>query len=499
MRAALLFFLASLLLLTSCGSEEVTGDGENALFDVVDTSFSPTELMIPKQGYTYKVLFQEGDKVQAPNGELAKAKGKNDFLAFLPVQGRSNHGILWVNHEVGTTSDALGDGGGATVIEVVLDSLDGWKAVGVPQSIDFSPVGGTLLNCLGAVTPWGTVLTSEEVEPENNRWFFRNPQKPTVRDTSNYAVPDSTDYEIPRWKNYGWMVEVDIQSRKAIRKLYSMGRFMHEGNYCMPDRRTVYMMDDDAPGVFFKFVADRPADLQRGQLYAFRMAHDSLPTAWIPMPRTLDSLARVREIAFQRGATIFLRMEDIEWDGQNTFYITETGKDSIDLSEAIRLGGHPAPWLKDLAVGNGIYDDPYGRILTYSASNDELKVFLEGGAGEKDNSIHLSNPDNLALSIERKLLVIHEDINGTDKGRIPAGARHLTNEIYTLDLGLTSPTRDDLRRLAVIPYGAESTGGIWSPDGSALFFNIQHPNPSHPRPFNKSTTLVLTGWPDIAP
>lgn len=492
----LLFWLVALLLLQACGPAPEGTENTSGIFDVVDTNFANVELMIPKQGYDYQILFQEGDQVLGADRKTAPAKGKHDFMAFLSVKGRSDHGILWVNHEIALADDVLGDGGGATVLEVIRDSLEGWRAVGTPQNIDFSPVGGTLLNCLGAVTPWGTILTSEEVEPRNNRWFYADTTRPSVRDTSDYSVPDSADHKIPRYQNYGWMVEVDVQSRKAIRKLYAMGRFMHEGNYCMADQRTVYMMDDAGPGAFFKFVADRAGDYSAGQLYAFRMAHDSLSTAWLPMPRTLDSLTRVREIAFQRGATIFIRMEDLEMDNNGRFYITETGKDSVQLGEAIRLGGHVAPWLKDKAVGNGIYHDPYGRILSFDPARNELKVFLEGGAAEKDPGIHLSNPDNLALDQKHNMLVIHEDINGRTEGRNPSGSTFFINEIYTLDLSIPQPSLDDLRRLAVIPNGAESTGGVWNTDYSAFFFNIQHPDPGNPAPFNRSSTVVLSGWPE---
>ena len=49
----------------------------------------------------------------------------------------------------------------------------------------------------------------------------------------------------------GWMVEVDIQSKKPLRKLWQMGRYSHEDTYCTPDGKLVYLTDDYGGGVFF--------------------------------------------------------------------------------------------------------------------------------------------------------------------------------------------------------------------------------------------------------
>ena len=488
-------FAALALLTAACGQQEGTTEAD-ALFSVVDTNFHTTELIIPKGGYEYKVLFQAGDPVLAPNGSLAPAKGRHDYLAFLPIKGNPAHGLLWCNHEALEANAVLGDGGGATVLEVFRDSVEGWKVIGNPQAVDFSPVGGTIANCLGAVTPWGTVMTSEEFEPMRNLDFFKNPEKPMLTDTSAVLLPDSGGRTIPRWMNSGWMVEADPHEGKALRKLYAMGRMMHEGNYCMPDRKTVYLMDDNGPAAFFKFISDKAGDYSAGQLYAFQLGDSGRSNAWLPLPRSIDSLAFARDMAFKRGASIFIRFEDIEMDSRGLFYITETGKDSVSLARAIALGGRMAPWLEGYHVGEGQYDDPNGRILTFNPKTNELKVFLEGGQAEKDKSIHFSNPDNMALDPDRNLLIIHEDINGEDKGRLPENATHWINEIYVLDLGVASPSLDDLKRLAIGPHGAETTGGVWNSDHSALFFNIQHPSEDNPEPFNRASTIVLSGWPD---
>ncbi|MEM7040770.1 MAG: alkaline phosphatase PhoX [Bacteroidota bacterium] len=170
---------------------------------------------------------------------------------------------------------------------------------------------------------------------------------------------------------------------------------------------------------------------------------------------------------------------------------------TLNLAPAIALGGRMAPHLERFHLGNGVYHDTNGRILKYDPKTERISIFLEGGPAKDDGSIHLSNPDNMALDSKRNMLVIHEDINAMSEGRVPVHAarqNRLINEIYFLDLSIEKPTLDDLKRFAVAPAGAETTGGIWSPDFSTLFFNIQHPSPLNPPPFDLAGTVVVTGF-----
>jgi hypothetical protein len=492
-----IFMLALALFVSACGEKTVETPGKTgSVFSPIDTSFSSQTLIVPKD-FQAHLLFSEGDPVKAEwRNELGKAKGSHDFLAYLPIDGASDHGILWTNHETKSVSDVLGDGGGATVMEIFRDTTGVWRQVGYPFAIDFSGVGGTLNNCLGGVTPWGTVVTSEEVEPPNNRYLHRDAQHVRVRDTSDYVMPDTNGVrKIPRWKNFGWLVEVDVKTRKAIAKHYSMGRFMHEGNFFMADERTAYLLDDEAPGAFFKFVADRPRDLSEGTLFAFHQSEDGNSGDWMPLGRSLDTLTYARKYAFKDSATIFIRMEDLVLLSDGTFIISETGLDSTDFNQAIAWGGRPAKHHKKSLTEDGICDDKLGRLLRFDPKTNRISVFLESGVGKDDPTIHLSNPDNLALDKKRNMLVIHEDLVGIDAGRMPEHAQdRVVNEIYVLDLNKPNPSIDQLQRLAIAPLGAETTGGTWTPDFMTFFLNLQHPDETNPAPYNKASTWAITGW-----
>lgn len=454
-------------------------------FAPVEYRANPTEAVFPPAPLRVDLLYHQSEQVQMPNGTTAPARRNFDFIGFLPAPNSFMMGTLWVNHECRDTNAAWGDGGGGSWLDIVC-SAGGWKRIGPPRAADFSPVAGTRDNCLGCVTPWGSILTSEEYEPTSNAELFDKGKG--IRDTSDYKGS-------PRYLNYGWMVEMNPQTGKAVAKRKGLGRFSHESCLFAKDNKTVYMTDDLAPGVWFKYVSPAYGDLQQGQLFAFRENGPGQAGIWIPIPK--DSVEKARAAALRRGATVYIRLEDVVELPDGRLLITETGHDSTDLRPAERLGGHVSAHLERFRKPAGHFSDYYGRILVFDPQTNQMDVWLEGGASSKGQA-HLANPDNLALHPSGKWLVIHEDINNVTQGRVPAeaaAAKRLVNELFCLPVPASgNPKLDDLLRLAMVPAGAESTGGCWSPDGETLFVNFQHPLPTNIAPWNKDCTLAFTGF-----
>lgn len=476
--AALLSLLAACSGTRSGGGKEIP---EGISFTAIDTHFLCRTLELPA-GFNAQVIFSQGDPVKQPGtGRLVPAKGKHDFMAYLPINGSSEEGWLWVNHEATAPDSLLGDGGGATLLHLKKEN-GAWKTFGDPEAVDFSNVGGTWHNCLGSATPWGTVLTGEEYEVESNAKL------------ASLKWKDTSDYNgFKRHLNYGWVVEVDPVSKKAVRKLWQLGRFSHEGIYVMPDQKTVYLLDDYAPGLIFKFVATRAGDLTAGQLYFYRQTDAA--GEWVAMPMDMHSLQFARETALSMGATFFLRVEDLELANDGTMYITETGSDPVDLSQALAKGGKPARHLAALQSGNGLFEDVHGRLLKMDMKTLAISVALEGGPGSGPGFIQLNNPDNLAYDHARNVLCIHEDILDGSKGRVPPHAEgNLCNEVYFLTLTGGTYQSGDLVRFANVPVGAETTGGCFTPDHKTLFLNVQSPSKENPAPYNKSCTVAITGF-----
>lgn len=432
---------------------------------------------------SYKILFRMDDSVWTKNNTWAKAKGSHDMILAMPGKDSLSYSLA-ISHECNTASKELGDGGSMSIVPIRF-SNDTWSISDTINNIDFSSVGGTYDNCSGTYIPGKkTLLTAEEGTPANNVVLYKKGK----------GYTDTSDINgLKRFQNTGWMVEVDPNALTSLRKLYGMGRFVHESALVLDDGKTVYLTDDFAPSVFFKFVAKEKYNFEEGQLYAYKDAIPTDTTHWITLPMMMDSLIDIRNVALRMGASYFLRME---WMTKvdDIIYITATGNDYFDAK--ICFNGKPSkhllPFIKD-----GIIDEPYGTLLAFNLKTNEMTTVLNGGQAKHANNKHFSNPDAITnVTINGKTyLVISEDIIANARGRVSRKALKkglFVNEIYWLDLSVSNPTVDDLKRFLIAPAGAETTGGEFIQGNSRFFFvNIQHPDSSNPEPFNKSCTIVI--------
>ncbi len=272
------------------------------------------------EGYDGDVLIRWGDKVAAdapdfdPMKQTAAAQAKqfgynNDYLGFIPLDGRSDHGLLVVNHEY-TNVELMFPGGGGmnkdnnfagltkefvdiemmahggSVIEVKRENgkwrvVEGSKyarritaetemRIGGPAAgngklktsadPDGVKVRGMLNNCAGGVTPWGTWLSCEE----NFNGYFWNKAaaaaSPDEAALKRYGAPGEwyswgqhhERFDLGKEPNelnrFGWVVEIDPLDPNSLPvKRTAMGRFKHEGaaNIINKDGRFVVYQGDD--------------------------------------------------------------------------------------------------------------------------------------------------------------------------------------------------------------------------------------------------------------
>ncbi|WP_096087000.1 alkaline phosphatase PhoX [Agaribacterium haliotis] len=236
----------------------------------------------------YQVIAQTGDtynnKLAQGLGHILDASGENevaiidspDFNGY--IETADNEGYLFTNWESVP--------GGVSRLKIMKDADTGRWSVDEDDvmMIDFGKYG-TIANCFGSVSPWGTPLTSEEWGNfGDNTTDWNNPaaeDKYKNRDTlakytdNDAATADDADV-FPNTYRYHYIVEITEPSSAAPVpvKHYAMGRFEHENSIVMPDQKTVYLSQDDTNGVFFKFVADNEADLSSGTLYAAKLTQD---------------------------------------------------------------------------------------------------------------------------------------------------------------------------------------------------------------------------------
>jgi len=286
----------------------------DSFFVEIDTNFHTKKLIIPGN-LTSTILFTGNvDQVLAHDGRTAPAKKHHDMTAYMPIDGSSEHGWLYIGHETNYGDDVLGDGGGATMFEVKLENGE-WNVVSDFNNVDFSSVRGTGRNCGGSVAPNGMIYTCEETVPQNNKASYIGGNG--HRDTSDVGG-------LKFHQNFGFIVEVDPKTMKATQKMIQMGRYYHEDIEFMDDRKTVYLSDDYEPAIFYKFVADVADDYSQGQLYAYKQSKDGTAGDWLAMPMDTASLLNPRDIAIDNGATMLMRHEWFARVG-NKIYIAETG------------------------------------------------------------------------------------------------------------------------------------------------------------------------------
>lgn len=516
-------------------------------------NFSATSVVLPQSPLKSQVLFIGGvDSVQTvgsngqPNG-FTLAKEWHDFIGFTPdtATGTQDLGWLSVNHEMIWNDDKIGDGGGMTSFKIRRNSNGSISIVnqtladgrtGKFFNVDFkNTVGETGMNCAGISAPNGRIWTAEEWFRTNNASIYAGSASPMggsgagVRDTADWVISttipgDFNGKTIKKYQNFNYMVEIDPRTAKAIRKQYNWGRAGWEGGAMMPDHKTIYLGIDESPGPWIKFVADQADDFTKGKLYAWKA-----DGSWVELVNDkFDSVANLSTNAFAKGAAIFNRNEWVAYspvDGK--IYWTETGRDGFNFTSAVAGGATMSPhWAKayktrntsftgtDAAaidsVMNGKFIDYYGRVLVYDPATSKVDIFLEGGPFTPTSlpvnggypAKHLSNPDGLTITTinGRQFMLICEDLNGRSFGRTPAENQASGGEIcelWMLDMTIKNPTINDLVRVAATPKGAEVTGIIASADGKTIFFNSQHPAPTHPYPYNHSLTMAITGWENI--
>jgi len=106
---------------------------------------------------------------------------------------------------------------------------------------------GTNLNCAGGATPWNTWLSCEEI--------FRG----RVYETDPYGRNDAVAHG-------------------------AMGRFKHEAAACDPDRRVVYLTEDEDDGCLYRYTPAAWGDLSHGRLDVLCGTIDAVYWKEVPDP-----------------------------------------------------------------------------------------------------------------------------------------------------------------------------------------------------------------------
>lgn len=410
----------------------------------------------------------------------------NDYIAFLP---RTNdEALLWVNHEYVDplfVSNYLGlkertlkmiineqYNVGGSLIKIRKNKKGRWEMIEgdpvnkritgttkIPFNWDEPIAGadhaiGTLANCSGGVTPWGTILTCEE----NYDMFYGERDIKTGKvNTEESSLGWQEFFDYPP-EHYGWVVEVDPETGEA-KKHIALGRCAHEcATIAELDdgRLVVYMGDDSVNQCLYKFIGASPASLSDGTLYVANIALGKwIPISWEEsevLQKKFESqtevLIRLRLAAKYLGGTPLDRPEDIEIDP---------------------ISGHVLIAL----TNNSAKRNYFGSILKIKQADgkhDSLtfvpETFLTGG-----EETGFACPDNLVFDAKGNLWFT-SDVSTMSMHRDPYKA-FMNNGLFLVPRD--GPQAGQVIQMASAPVGAEFTGPCFSDDWKVLFLSVQHP------------------------
>ncbi|QYF89369.1 PhoX family phosphatase [Arthrobacter sp. PAMC25284] len=532
------------------------------------------------EGFGWQPIIRWGDPLfnDAPDfdlfGQSAAAQARqfgynNDYTDILPLEGaKDRRAVLFTNHEYTNESimfpaalpaseaRAISRAAhGLTVVELERKNKNApWSYVkgarlnrrylsdtayeltgpvaGSPLVRTVAdPVGrtirGTLGNCSGGTTPWGTILSGEEnfngyfvsagTSDQDKRYGLTS--KPTARqwelddprfDTRNSGYENEAN-------RFGWIVEVDpLDPVSTPKKRSAMGRFKHEGANVIIAKSghvVAYMGDDERFDYLYKFVskntyrdgkaaADRRHNmdlLAEGDLYVAKFSGDSpageidgsgtLPAdgafdgagEWRPLVvggksavagmGVEDVLVYTRLAADKVGPTKMDRCEDVQ-PSLHTGKVYVACTNNTDRGRIGKEGATEVNPRNDNRDGHVVEITERGGQTSTSFDWNLLLVCGDPAVNKTvyfsgfpaDRVSPISCPDNLAFDSVGNLWI------STDGAPSKTG---LADGLFKVTLD--GAERGRVEQFLAVPRDAETCGPIIHDNERTVFVAVQHP------------------------
>jgi secreted PhoX family phosphatase len=425
-------------------------------------------------GFRYRIVTRSGNtpldhgagfSPGAPDGTAVVAAGRDRLRLVQNHELTAHENPFSVPHVPGTVYDPGAEAaGGCTVIETDGEGRRRREWVGI---------SGTLDNCAGGPTPWGTWLTCEETE--------------TRAGTAWSAGGRTGTYQ----KDHGYVFEV-LPSTDGQRPvpIKAFGRYAHEAVAVEEGGRRVYLSEDASKpnGLFYRWTAPRGVRLgpgvaarlapEAGTLEAMQILTDDggvLPDVayvtsaqlgrpfkvrWVEVPDRDARTTSVRKQFSDGQVTRGKKFEGVYSNGRGVYVVNSYAFEDADLpADAVKHDG--MVWFYD-------YERETIQLVTYFPHQETAAT----GAAPRFDGLTFDGPDNVTVT-PWGTLVLAED---------GAGASHVLSAVPG------GPTYAIARNQVNIgtadePEYSEFTGPTFSPDGRVLFVNIQEPG----------ITLAITG------
>lgn len=391
----------------------------------------PAKVLNLPKGFRYQIISRAGETM----ADDLVLPGKPDGMAAFP--GPQGTTILVRNHEINpAVNPEIGAFGkqNAKLTEAIQQRMyDPGARLNVGTRVpclggtttlvydtkkqkvirQFLSLVGTLRNCAGGLTPWGSWITCEET---------------MERAGKNCSLDHGYNFEVPA------TAEPKLTQAVALK---AMGRFNHEAVAVDPKTGIVYQTEDRPDSLIYRFIPKVQDQLaQGGKLQALVVQDapsldtrnwedqlvqigDKRSVRWLDMDEVEAPKDDLRQRGFAQGAARFARGEGM-WFAEGSIYFACTNGGAKKAGQVWKLTG------------------------------DTLELFAE--PNDKDLC---DNCDNLTVAPWGDV-VLCEDGGGEQflRGITPAG------RLYTFAKNAKS--------------NSEFAGACFSPDGSTLFVNIQH-------------------------
>lgn len=518
-------------------------------------------------GYDWDPIIRWGDPVlsgapafdpaaQGPEAQAGQFGYNNDYLDIIETNRAGTRALLVCNHEYTNEAIMFPPGTdpetvvrtawaahGMSVVElrrrrrgdtwqyvpgarlnrrITLDTpflLDGPAAgsdlVRTAEDPTGTRVRGTMNNCSGGTTPWGTVLSGEE---NFNQYFKATGTDPRESRYGLSATQDARGWRAvdPRWdattegfrnepNRFGWIVEIDpTDPRSTPVKHTAMGRFKHEGANVVVNRDghvVAYMGDDERFDYLYRFVSrDRlrgrggswkrhgsRSPLADGDLSVARFTGDGLEDGvsdgtgeWIPLTRdgqsmvpgfTLEEvLVYTRLAADAVMPTKMDRPEDVQPSLVNgRIYVACTN--NTDRGKVGKEGPtepNPRAANKDGHVveitptsGDHTSDTFAWNLFLICGDAASAGTYFGGWTGPVSP---ISCPDNVAFDSVGNLWI------STDG---QPSAIKLSDGLFKVPV--EGPERGRVQQFLAVPSGAETCGPVIHDRDGSVFVAVQHP------------------------
>jgi uncharacterized protein len=410
--------------------------GFGALIPTATKNTNETFLALPP-GFEYNVIGKVGSRMSDDNTTPRSHDGMAAFKVGGELRVVRNHEVT--NGRVPKQDASIGANpydetvaGGTTTLIVNPKTREIIR--------DFVSLSGTMINCAGGRTPWGSWISCEET---------------TLGQTVRADSKGSKTGGYPKPHGYCFEVFASANSSVTPVPLKAMGRFVHEAIGVDKKSGIVYLTEDYTTAGFYRFLPKRHKRLAEGGTLQMLKIKDkdkydtrtgqktgaSFAATWVTIDNPDPAEADVDELAVYKqgrakGAATFARLEGCYADPQGKrIYFTSTS------------GG----------------DNKGGQIWLYEATGrDEGRLTLVFESPSRDI---LDMPDNICLQPKSNLLFICEDSDYVGEGGSP--------ENYMRILTPDGRMADFAKNITPNFISSEFAGSTFSKDGKTLFVNLQ--------------------------